>query len=77
MNKQIKDVVKVCIVGGVLYGGVELGYVLGKGAMLGVLLKHNLSADDMLKIIESNKDEKRTITLKIINSIATITKKES
>ena len=77
VDKQIKKVVKVCVIGGILYGTVELGYVLGKGTMLGILRKHNLSADDVLTIIGPNTNRKRTITEKIIHSVSTMIKKES
>ena len=77
MNKQIKDVVKVCVIGGILYGTVELGYVLGKGTMLGFLCKHNLSADDMLIMVGPNTNRKRTIKVKIIYSVSTMIKEES
>lgn len=77
MNKQIKKVVKTCVIGGILYGAVELGYVLGKGTMLGLLRKHNLSVDDALTMAGLNTNRKRTITEKIMYSVSTIIKEGS
>ena len=77
MNKKIKKVAKVCVIGGILYGAVELGYDLGKGQMLGILRKYNISADDMLTMVGPNTNGKRTIREKIIYSVSTMVKEES
>lgn len=69
MNKLIKT----CIVGGIVYAMCDVSYQLGKGRMLGILAKTDVSASQCMDILT---DDER-LRVKFVEKIAEITKNES
>lgn len=66
MNKLIKT----CIVGGIVYMMFDASYQMGKGHVLGVLAKSDVSAS---QCIDAMSDDKR-LRAKFIRMVAKITK---
>lgn len=62
MNKLIK----VCAIGGIMYGMMEFGYTLGKADMLGILKALNVLPTDAIDIFSEDNHKK----LKFIASVA-------
>ena len=54
MNKMIK----VCVIGSIVYGAMEFAYSFGKGQMLGILKAYNASAEDCIDLLSSDKRKK-------------------
>lgn len=52
MNKMLKGF----LVGGSIYGVIELGYRFGEGYMLGVLAKVDLSGKECIEILKEDKN---------------------
>nr|DAV35674.1 MAG TPA: hypothetical protein [Caudoviricetes sp.] len=46
MNKLIKR----CAIGGIIWGTLELGFILGKGYMLGVLKAYDISVIEAITL---------------------------
>lgn len=69
MNKLIK----ACVVGGVVYAMCDASYQLGKGRMLGVLAKTDVSASQCMDVIS---DDER-LRVKFVRMVAKCTKEES
>ena len=69
MNKLIK----MCIVGGIVYVMSDLSYQLGKGRMLGVLAKTNMSASQCIDLISDDEN----LRVKFVKMIAKITEEKS
>ena len=69
MNKFIKT----CIIGGIVYVMCDATYRLGKGHMLGILAKTNVSASQCMDAIS---DDKR-LRVKLVSKVAKFTKEES
>ena len=69
MNKLIKT----CIVGGIVYAMCDTAYQLGKGHILGILAKSDVSAS---QCIDAMSDDKR-LRAKFIRMVAKIEKEES
>lgn len=68
MNKFIK----MCIVGGIVYAISDVSYQLGKGRILGVLAKTNMSASQCIDVISDDKH----LRAKFVKMIAEITEEE-
>lgn len=68
MNKLIK----MCIVGGIVYVMSDASYQLGKGRILGVLAKTNMSASQCIDIISDDKN----LRVKLVKMIAKMTEEE-
>ena len=69
MNKLIKT----CIVGGIVYAMFDMVYQLGKGHVLGVLAKANVSASECIDAMSNDK----RLRAKFIRMVAKIDKEES
>lgn len=69
MNKLIKT----CIVGGIVYMMCDASFQMGKGHILGVLAKADVSASQCIDAIS---DDKR-LRAKLIRMVAKIEKEES
>ena len=65
MNKLIK----MCIVGGIVYVISDVSYQLGKGRILGALAKTNMSASQCIDAISDDKN----LRVKLIKMIAKMT----
>lgn len=68
MNKLIKT----CIVGGIAYMMYDASFQMGKGYVLGVLAKADMSASQCIDVIS---DDKR-LRAKLIKMVAKITKEK-
>lgn len=68
MNKLIK----MCIVGGIVYAMCDVSYQLGKGRILGVLAKTNMSASQCINVISDDKN----LRVKLVKMIAKFTEEE-
>ena len=69
MNKFIKT----CIIVGIVYAMCDATYQLGKGHMLGILAKTNVSASQCMDAIS---DDKR-LQVKLVSGVAKFIKEES
>lgn len=69
MNKLIKT----CIIGGIVYMMCDASFQMGKGHILGVLAKADISASQCIDVIS---DDKR-LRAKLIRMVAKIKKEES
>ena len=69
MNKLIKT----CIVGGIVYMMCDASYQMGKGDVLGVLAKSDVSASQCIDAISNDK----RLRAKFIRMVAKIVKEES
>lgn len=61
MNKMIK----VCVIGSIVYGAMEFAYSFGKGQMLGILKAYNASAEDCIDLLSSDKRKKARFISKV------------
>lgn len=68
MNKLMK----MCIVGGIVYVMSDVSYQLGKGRILGALAKTNMSASQCIDAISDDKHPRA----KLVKMIAKITEEE-
>ena len=69
MNKLIKT----CIVGGIVYMMCDASFQMGKGHILGVLAKADVSASECIDVISNDK----RLRAKLIRMVAEIKKEES
>lgn len=63
MNKLIKG----CVIGGIVYGLMEVGYTLGKGNMLGILKAYGVSATDCVDALSEDNRKKSKFMAKFAN----------
>ena len=68
MNKLIKT----CIVGGIVYMMCDASYQIGKGHILGILAKADVSASQCIDAISNDK----RLRAKLIKIVAKINKEE-
>ena len=68
MNKLIK----MCIAGGIVYVMCDVSYQFGKGRILGILAKTNVSASQCIDIISDDK----CLRVKLVKMIAKITEEK-
>lgn len=69
MNKLIKT----CIVGGIVYMMCDASFQMGKGHILGVLVKADASASQCIDVISNDK----RLRAKLIRMVAKLKKEES
>lgn len=72
MNKLIKS----CAIGGIICGTLELGFILGKGYILGVLKAYDVSATEAITLYSGDSSKTLRFMAKIANSTADWIKKE-
>ena len=68
----MKKLIKMCIVGSIGYMMCDASYQLGKGRILGVLAKTNVSASQCIDAISDDKH----LRAKLVKMIAKITEEE-
>lgn len=56
---------KICVIGSIVYGAMEFGYSFGKGRMLGILKAYNASAEDCIDLLSSDKRKKARFISKV------------
>ena len=61
MNKMLK----ICVIGSIVYGAMEFGYSFGKGRMLGILKAYNASAEVCIDLLSSDKRKKARFISKV------------
>lgn len=66
MNKMIK----VCVIGSIVYGAMEFAYSFGKGQMLGILKAYNTSAEDCIDLLSSDKRKKARFISRVAKNTA-------
>lgn len=69
---NIKSIAKLGVFGGIVWGAVELGGVIGKGSMLGTVIKHSPDGIDLTYLLDelSKYTGKGKIRVKISETIA-------
>ncbi len=72
MNKLIKS----CAIGGIALGTLELGFILGKGYILGVLKAYDVSVTEAIILYSGDSSKTLRFMAKIANSTADWIKKE-
>ena len=72
MNKLIKR----CAIGGIALGTLELGFILGKGYILGVLKACDVSATETITLYSGDSSKTVRFMAKLANSTADYLKKE-
>lgn len=72
MNKLIKR----CAIGGIMCITLELGFILGKGYILGVLKAYDVSATEAITLYSGDSNKALRFMAKIANSTADWIKKE-
>ena len=68
----MKKLIKMCIVGGIVYVMCDASYLLGKGRILGFLAKTNVSASQCIDVISDDKN----LRVKLVKMIAKMTEEE-
>lgn len=66
MNKLIKR----CAIGGIICGTMELGFILGKGYMLGVLKAYDISVIEAITLCSVGSRKSLRFMTKLANSVA-------
>ena len=66
MNKLIKR----CAIGGIIWGTMELGFILGKGYMLGVLKAYDISVLEAITLYSGDSRKSLRFMTKLANSVA-------
>ncbi len=52
----MEKLIKVCIIGGIVYAVADMCYFTGKGAMLGLMKKYDKSASEAIREISNSKN---------------------
>ncbi len=68
----MKKMLKTVLIGGAIYEGLNLTFYLGKAQMLGALAKYNVTGDEALDLLASDK----RLRLKLISKVSTLVKRE-
>ena len=78
MNENIKRIMKICAVGGILHYGMNFFYDLGEGRMLGAIAKENSEIMEALQTLSEYKPDHLSKRLKIglVTSVALYTAKK-
>ncbi len=76
MNDTIKKAIKLCAAGVMLRGVLEFGCDIGKGSMLGTMLRHKANPEEVVDILTEYKEKKGYLRLAFIRAIALSRAKE-
>lgn len=68
----MKKMLKTVLIGGAIYEGLNLTFDLGKAKMLGTLAKYNVTGDEAMDLLASDK----RLRLKLISKVAALVKRE-
>lgn len=68
----MKKMLKTVLIGGAIYEGLNLTFYLGKAHTLGVLAKYNVTGDEVIDLLASDK----RLRAKLISKVAALAKLE-